>query len=301
MPVTVITLKKSTPSLRGDLSKWMQEIATGVYIGNFNARIREQLWQRVIQNVGKGEATLSYACRNEIGYDFKTHNTDREVVYFDGLPLVNLPVSNVADQNEFKLGFSNASKFHRVKHKKTVCNQDSRLHRPYVVIDIETEGLDSKKHDIIEIAALLVERDQVTMFSSLVNTGRPLNEEIVDLTGITNQDLIEKGKPIEEVLLEFLDFLGEQLVVGYGVAFDIEFLNKALEKIGKSVLSNQIVDLRRLVKKEKMFLSNYKLETILSAYGIDKKVPHRALADSKLIYELSTKVNLFLKMVEEKA
>ena len=64
MPVTVITLKKSTPSLRGDLSKWMQEIATGVYIGNFNARIREQLWQRVIQNVGKGEATLSYSCRN---------------------------------------------------------------------------------------------------------------------------------------------------------------------------------------------------------------------------------------------
>lgn len=301
MPVTVITLKKSTPSLRGDLSKWMQEIATGVYIGNFNARIREQLWQRVIQNVGKGEATLSYACRNEIGYDFKTHNTDREVVYFDGLPLVNLPVSNVADQNGTKLGFSNASKFHRVKHKKMTSNQNYRLHRPYVVIDIETEGLDSKKHAIIEIAAVLVETDKVTMFSSLINTGSSLNEEIMDLTGITNQDLIEKGKPIEEVLLEFLDFLGDQLVVGYGVAFDIEFLNKALEKMGKSAISNQIVDLRRLVKKENMFLANYKLETVLNAYGIDKKVPHRALADSKLIYELSTKVNLFLKMVEEKA
>lgn len=36
MPFTVITLKRSTPSLRGDLTKWMQEIATGVYIGNFN-------------------------------------------------------------------------------------------------------------------------------------------------------------------------------------------------------------------------------------------------------------------------
>lgn len=301
MPVTVITLKKSTPSLRGDLSKWMQEIATGVYIGNFNARIREQLWQRVIQSVGKGEATLSYACRNEIGYDFKTHNTDREVVYFDGLPLVNLPVSNVADQNGIKLGFSNASKFHRVKHKKMASNLNYRLHRPYMVIDIETEGLDSKKHAIIEIAAVLVEADKLTMFSSLINTGRSLNEEIIDLTGITNQCLIENGKPIEEVLLEFLDFLGDQLVVGYGVAFDIEFLNKALEKMGKSAISNQIVDLKRLVKKENMFLANYKLETVLNAYGIDKKVPHRALEDSKLIYELSTKVNLFLKMVEEKA
>ena len=41
MPFTVITLKRSTPSLRGDLTKWMQEIATGVYIGNFNTRVRE--------------------------------------------------------------------------------------------------------------------------------------------------------------------------------------------------------------------------------------------------------------------
>ena len=39
MPFTVVTLKSVPPSLRGDLTKWMQEIATGVYIGNFNSRI----------------------------------------------------------------------------------------------------------------------------------------------------------------------------------------------------------------------------------------------------------------------
>ncbi len=43
MPFTVVTLKSVSPSLRGDLTKWMQEIATGVYIGNFNSRIREKL------------------------------------------------------------------------------------------------------------------------------------------------------------------------------------------------------------------------------------------------------------------
>ena len=36
MPFTVITLKKVPPYMRGDLTKWMQEIDTGVYIGNFN-------------------------------------------------------------------------------------------------------------------------------------------------------------------------------------------------------------------------------------------------------------------------
>ena len=45
MPFTVITLKKVPNSLRGDLTRWMQEIATGVYVGNFNSRVREALWQ----------------------------------------------------------------------------------------------------------------------------------------------------------------------------------------------------------------------------------------------------------------
>ena len=47
MPFTVITLKKVPQALRGDLTKWMQEITTGVYIGNFNTKVREKLWKRV--------------------------------------------------------------------------------------------------------------------------------------------------------------------------------------------------------------------------------------------------------------
>ena len=61
MPLTVMTLKKVPVSLRGDLTKWMQEIATGVYIGNFNSKVREKLWERVKENVKDGEATMSYA------------------------------------------------------------------------------------------------------------------------------------------------------------------------------------------------------------------------------------------------
>ena len=46
MPLTVLTLKNVPPSLKGDLTKWMQEIATGVYVGNINTRVREKLWDR---------------------------------------------------------------------------------------------------------------------------------------------------------------------------------------------------------------------------------------------------------------
>ncbi len=55
MPLTVITVKNAPPSLRGDLTKWMQEIATGVYVGNFNTKVREQLWSRVKDSVSNGE------------------------------------------------------------------------------------------------------------------------------------------------------------------------------------------------------------------------------------------------------
>lgn len=44
MPLTIITISKVKNSLRGDLTKWMQEIDTGVYVGNFNSKVRENLW-----------------------------------------------------------------------------------------------------------------------------------------------------------------------------------------------------------------------------------------------------------------
>lgn len=54
------------------------------------------------------------------------------------------------------------------------------------------------------------------------------------------------------------------------------------------------------VKREKSFLENYKLETVLKSYGIDKKVPHRALEDSRIIYELSGKVQKFQEFLKKK-
>ena len=66
MPFTVITMKKVPNSLRGDLTRWMQELATGVYVGNFNSRVREYLWKRVSDAVGQGEASMCFASRNEI-------------------------------------------------------------------------------------------------------------------------------------------------------------------------------------------------------------------------------------------
>lgn len=84
----VITLSKVPMSLRGDLTKWCQEVQTGVYVGNFSARIRDLLWERITKSIGNGEATLIYSTNNELGYTFRTTRKDKQVINFDGLPFI---------------------------------------------------------------------------------------------------------------------------------------------------------------------------------------------------------------------
>ena len=98
---------------------------------------------------------------------------------------------------------------------------------------------------------------------------------------------------------ELLQFIGDLKIVGYGVEFDIKFINSKLKQYGKPLLKNKRYDLMKYVKSEKLFLDNYKLQTVLKSYGIEEKVPHRALLDSLLIYKLSTKVNKFLRIMEK--
>lgn len=139
MPLTVITIKNVPQSLRGDLTKWMQEIATGVYVGNFNVKVRENLWNRVKDSVKCGEATISFSYRNEIGYNFDTINAQREVKDFDGIPLIFLPNEKNDKENSCKLGFSNVAKYRRIK--KYSHNLNKKKQKSYVVVDIETDGL----------------------------------------------------------------------------------------------------------------------------------------------------------------
>lgn len=293
MPLTVITLSKVPNSLKGDLTKWMQEISTGVYIGNFNVKVREELWKRVVENVSSGEATMTYATRNELGYKFQTFNSNRVPIDYDGLQLVMIPNKDKSQSETItKTGYSDASKYRKARKFIGGRSNNNRV-KPYVIIDIETDGLSPKKHQIIEIAAMKVLGNKNMYFSSIVAYEGNLPNEVTELTGITNELLITEGRPLEIVLKEFKDFIGDYELVGYNINFDIRFLNQHLASQELQQLTNKVFDLMQVVKKEKMFLKNYKLETVLKDYGISDNVPHRALEDVKLIGKLAGKVNGF--------
>lgn len=290
MPFTVITLKKVPNSLRGDLTRWMQEIATGVYVGNFNSRVREALWQRVIDTVGDGEATMSFAFRNEIGYSFQTINAARQVVDYDGIPLVLLPSENDEERDRsITAGFSNASKMHRAR--RVASPNIDNVQREYVFLDIETTGLDVEKDRIIEVGSIKVSGEKEVLFQRLIKTEIEVPDVIENLTGINGSKLSSEGIELKQCIAEFIEFIGKSDLIGYNIRFDIKFLNKALSDLALAPIHNKTIDLMQEAKKRNMFQINYKLETTLREYGIDQTVQHRALKDAKLIYQLYKAMN----------
>lgn len=290
----VITVSKTPPSLRGDLTKWCQEIQTGIYVGNVNAKVRDLLWERVQKNIGQGEATLVYNTNNELGYTFRTTRADRKVIDFDGIPLL----MHVNSTPVMKMGFSNAAKYHKARsYKKSnhqLCNNSELALTKFAVIDIETTGLDPKKCDILSIAAVKYsQKNKIEVFSKLINEAHHIPEDICKLTDLNLSILNSKGESLKQVLPLLTDFIGDRIILGYNLAFDINFLETAYKRNGLPILLNTSKDLLPIIKRSNKFLEDYGLSTVLDEYGIENENPHHADGDAKSTWELAVKlVNL---------
>jgi len=85
----VIILENVRPTLRGELSRWLFEVKSGVFVGKVSALVREELWQLVGQQVGRGSAVMIQPANNEQGFSAKTlGNPTRQLVDIEGLFLV---------------------------------------------------------------------------------------------------------------------------------------------------------------------------------------------------------------------
>ena len=260
----VITLTKVPNSLRGDLTKWCQEIQTGVYVGSFSARIREMLWSRILKNIGTGEATLVYSTNNELGYTFRTTRRDKRVVDFDGVPLM----MQMIETPPIRHGFSKAAKYHKSKKfsKKTNISNNmikGAIKNDFIAVDLETTGLNTSRSKIISIGAIKENlKGEEEQFYRLIKINEAIPEKITELTGLTSKVLNERGVTLEQALNEFRKFVGSEMIVGYNLSFDNNFLLKAYLSIGQRALVNSMKDLMGIVKEKDIFLDNYDLETV---------------------------------------
>ncbi len=87
--MVVFLLENVRPSLRGELSRWLFEVKTGVFTGRVSALVREQLWQMIEKQLGKGSAVMLYSANNEQGFKAQMlGNPSRSLVDIEGLLLV---------------------------------------------------------------------------------------------------------------------------------------------------------------------------------------------------------------------
>src|SRR5438477_338230 len=133
----------------------------------------------------------------------------------------------------------------------------------FVVVDLETTGASAASCAITEVGAVKLRGGEcLGTFETLVNPGIAIPPAITVLTGITEAMLVP-APPIERVLPTFLEFLGDAVVVGHNVRFDIGFLRAALDRTGYARLANRAVDTcalaRRLVRDE---VPNLRLSTL---------------------------------------
>lgn len=188
------------------------------------------------------------------------------------------------------------------------------LPEDYTVIDIETTGFDFAYDSIIEISALRVRNGSVVdSFSSLVKPTKfyifddedddcddddedfPvrslssakgyyfIDQFITDLTGITNE-MLETAPEPKDVLPAFLSFIGDDLLVGHNVNFDINFLYDAVETEGCGALHNYFIDTLRLSRKLFPDLNHHRLSDTAAACSVSYESAHRASVDCNITF-----------------
>jgi len=88
----VMILEKVTPGARGELSRWLIEVKTGVFVGHVSARVRDKLWEKFEQTKRLGGVTQIWSTNTEQKFQLRmTGDTSREIVEMEGLQLIRIP------------------------------------------------------------------------------------------------------------------------------------------------------------------------------------------------------------------
>lgn len=289
--MVVLNVVNCPQQLRGDLTKWMLEINTGVYVGKLNAKVREEIWQRVCDNIKNGQASMVYSCNNEQGYDFYTHNMTWKPVDYDGITLIK-KYALLGDENRntdsggLKKGFSKAAKQRLLSAGRRIKESE------YVVIDLETTGLDPSVDKIIEVGLVYVKQGMiVNQYHCYINTMQNISDEIEKLTGITNQILEKEGVTEEKAFEDTMRFIEQKEIVGYNTKFDISFLEALGSRMGQDLTITKCKDIMDMARRKIKGLENYKLKTVADYFACDTSTMHRALQDCILIHEVYEELN----------
>ena len=157
----------------------------------------------------------------------------------------------------------------------------------YVVFDLETTGLSSITDRIIEISAVRVRDGKITEeYATLVNPQRAIPRGASAVNHITN-DMVEDSPTIDEVFPQFLEFIGDDILVGHNIkSFDIKFLDQVSMQLYGQRIGNDYIDTFHVSKRALPQMRHHRLADLAEHYGIEPDQAHRALCDCRTNQEV---------------
>ncbi len=160
----------------------------------------------------------------------------------------------------------------------------------YVVFDLETTGVSPYNDEVIEISAVKARKGKVVEeFSELVNPKRTIPFAASRVNNITD-DMVSDAPFFDEVLRHFLEFVGENVLVGHNIqSFDMKFIYRDCERYFHQLITNDYVDTLILAKRCFPEWRHRRLGDLADYYGISTQGAHRALADCRMnqrVFEL---------------
>lgn len=148
--------------------------------------------------------------------------------------------------------------------------------RNVVVVDTETTGFSFNHDELIQVAAARMEHGEITeWFVTFVDPGKPIPEEIVHLTGISDVEVAGAPSP-NEVLEQLSEFVGDAIVVAHNVEFDRTFTTR--HPGGYPLLERTWVDSLDLARIALPRLKSHRLLDLVRAFNAPIST-HRADAD----------------------
>lgn len=163
----------------------------------------------------------------------------------------------------------------------------------FVAIDVETTGLRPLKQRVIEVALYRYQDGHlVERFETLINPERPIPAFISNLTTITNVH-VEDAPRFADIAATLKEFIGDALLVGHNVAFDVSFINAELKRSDYAQLVNERLDTMGLSMRLLPGVRKASLDRVATAVGLSPRKIHRAGRDAELTAEVA------LRLVDE--
>jgi len=156
----------------------------------------------------------------------------------------------------------------------------------FVVFDLETTGFNYKYGDIIEIGAIKVKNNEIVdVFETFVRCNYNIPSKIVNLTGITNEMLLDAPN-INEALDNFKNFIEDKLLVAHNAHFDINFIYDAFEEHCNIEFDNNFLDTLRISRLLFRDFKTHRLNFLSEKLDFTNKPSHRSLSDCYATLEL---------------